>query len=179
MEKYGHGYGGWPASFPGGPPGYPGIPQQPPGGGGSFFTPVSFAHVSSSSYPPQQTIKRGNQTDGCGELWSAVANTPYGTIPGKAKDGTCWYPYGGKEHVTKDFSWITCVRPVEMVWNGGCVPPQAIQCGFQTDGCGYLYAAIAETKWGRIPGKAKDDTCWYSYGGREHHTKDFHWLVMC
>lgn len=177
-------YGGPPA-YPGGPAGYPGMPQpgcggQPtPYGASCYGAPFSLVHVSSSSFPPPQTIQKGNQTDGYGVLWSAVANTPHGTIPGKAKDGTCWYPYGGKEHLTKDFSWITCGRPVEMIWNGGPVPPQAIQCGVQTDGCGNLYAAVAETKWGRIPGKAKDGTCWYSYGGKEHHTKDFHWLATC
>ena len=61
--------------------------------------------------------------------------------------------------------------------NEGHPPELAIKCAFQEDGTRYLYAAIAGTKWGNIPGKAKDSTCWYSYGGREYSTSDFYWLV--
>jgi hypothetical protein len=45
--------------------------------------------------------------------------------------------------------------------------------GHQTDATGDLWCAIAFTEHGKIPGKAKGDTCWYGYGGYEHHTKNF------
>lgn len=50
-------------------------------------------------------IAQGN--DDNGDSWCAVAqNTQWGTIPGKAKDGTCWYSYGGVEYTTKDFKYV-------------------------------------------------------------------------
>jgi len=39
-------------------------------------------------------------------LWCAVANTEWGKIPGKAKEGTCWFPYGGEEKTTTDFQYV-------------------------------------------------------------------------
>lgn len=137
--------------------------------------PVAF--VESPEQPPDHAIKLGYQNDGVGEIYSAVAKTRWGTIPGKAKGKTCWFPYGGKEYTTENFVWLTSMRPVKMKRNEGHPPKVAIQCAFQEDGAGYLYAAIAETKWGEIPGKAKDSTCWYPYGGREYYTSDFYWLV--
>ena len=52
------------------------------------------------------TTSQGNQTDGHGNLWCAVANTPHGKIPGKASKGTCWYSYNGGEHLTQDFEYV-------------------------------------------------------------------------
>lgn len=137
--------------------------------------PVAFVEIPEQ--PPDHAIKLGYQNDGVGEIYSAVAKTRWGTIPGKAKGKTCWFPYGGKEYTTENFVWLTSMRPVKMKRNEGHPPKLAIQCAFQEDGAGYLYAAIAETKWGKIPGKAKDSTCWYPYGGREYYTSDFYWLV--
>ena len=37
--------------------------------------------------------------------------------------------------------------------------------GHQNDGTGPLWCAIANTEWGKIPGKANHDTCWFAYGG--------------
>ena len=137
--------------------------------------PVAF--VESREQLPDHTIKLGYQNDGVGEIYSAVAKTSWGTIPGKAKGKTCWFPYGGKEYTTGNFVWLTSMQPVKMKKNEGHPPKLAIECGFQEDGAGYLYAAIAQTKWGKIPGKAKDSTCWYPYGGSEYYTSDFYWLV--
>ncbi len=148
-------------------------------------------------------------------------------IPGKAKFDTCWYPYGGHEHLTNNFSWVTTERnDCRLVKNDGRFVPGAsalrsvsqfssrlmcacsfLSCspgnekqgksfylwgtttthvvaffhayfriGFQNDGAGYHYAVIAETPHGRVPGKAKDYTCWYPYDGREHITHDFCWV---
>ena len=130
-----------------------------------------------SSCPPTNGLKLGEQEDG--EYWLAIAKSQWGTIPGKANGkGECWYPYGGKEYyVTKEFAYVTSIRPTKLVKN--CSPPPfAIMSGYQTDGAGYVYAAVAESEYGKIPGKAKGDTCWYSYDHQEHSTKNFSWVVL-
>jgi len=128
-------------------------------------------------YDGLERVAVGHQTDGAGTLYAAVALTEWGKIPGKAKESTCWYSYGGKEYVTKQFQWLTSEKRVNLVENLGFPPPRAVLCGFQTDGAGDLYAAVAKTPYGRVPGKAKADTCWYPYGGKEYSTKDFDWVV--
>lgn len=109
----------------------------------------------------------GFQNDGAGALWCAVAKTKWGQIPGKAKSGTCWFPYGGKEHTTNDFTFSSGTLVDRRAGNAH---------GSQNDGAGALWCAVADTRWGKIPGKAQGSTCWYAYGGKEHTTKDFQWL---
>ena len=48
---------------------------------------------------------QGKQLDKHGELWCAVANSYFGRIPEKAKDGRCWFPYGGQEHAPELAAW--------------------------------------------------------------------------
>jgi len=125
--------------------------------GGQEYTTESFVTIHSQGLSREPEGRaQGYQNDGAGELWCAVANTPHGRIPGKAKRSTCWYPYGGKEHTTTDFDFI-------------CDSMQ----GFQNDGAGELWCAVANTPHGRIPGKANHSTCWYPYGGGEHLTENF------
>eukprot|EP00586_Coscinodiscus_wailesii_P000112 CAMPEP_0172478932 /NCGR_PEP_ID=MMETSP1066-20121228/3153_1 /TAXON_ID=671091 /ORGANISM="Coscinodiscus wailesii, Strain CCMP2513" /LENGTH=480 /DNA_ID=CAMNT_0013238887 /DNA_START=1270 /DNA_END=2712 /DNA_ORIENTATION=+ len=104
----------------------------------------------------------GEQNDGAGFMWCAIANTENGKIPGKAdRDGQCWYTYGGEEIETDDFRYV-CENP-------NARKPQ----GWQSDGIGEMWCAVANTEYGPIPGKAMDGTCWYSYGGAEYSTDDF------
>lgn len=136
-----------------------------------------FSPINVSDTFSHKALKLGNQHD-AGDLWVAVANTEWGTIPGKAKDGNCWYSYGGEEHITQDFVWVTSDCPVKLVKNEGIVPPLAVVCGYQ-DNHGYLYPAIADDDTiGRVPGKASGNTCWYPYGGKELATNDFYWIVL-
>merc|ERR1712012_718432 len=100
---------------------------------------------SSSSDSDKEEIGPGYQTDGAGYLWCAVANTEHGRIPGKAKEGICWYPYGGQEHTTDDFDYVRVRR----------------------------LKHSPQTEHDKIPGKAKDGECWYPYGGEEHSTRNF------
>lgn len=139
-----------------------------------------FNLVRSAGRPPNRAIQLGTQTDGAGKLWSAVAHTQWGDIPGKAVGGTCWFSFEGKEHSTGVVSWILPRRAarVGLVMNTGSGPPyNALQVGHQTDGAGQLWAAVAiSDKWGTIPGKAKENTCWYPYNGAEQETSKFYWV---
>jgi len=123
---------------------------------------------------PSNGVK-GFQKDGQGTVYCGVAHTPHGDICGKAKDGQCWYPYGGVETSTTNFSWL-CVPRVHLV-RSNTQPMNAIQVGFQNDGSGPHCAAVAHTpSLGDIPGKAKDGTCWYSIGGKEHVATNWSWV---
>ena len=117
---------------------------------------------------------QGFQNDGAGRLWCAIAETPHGRIPGKAKGYECWYPYGGKEHHTKNFTIVIDQRRRPKILNHKVHPPQ----GKQNDGTGDFWCAVAYTEHGRIPGKANaKGQCWYPYGGKEHMTENFRYIV--
>ena len=133
-------------------------------------------YVESSS-PPENGLKLGKQR--WEDMWVAIANTEWGTIPGKAnKDGTCWYPYNNTEHRTShEFAYVTSIRPTKLV-KSYTPPPLAILSGYQNDGAGYFYAAVADTDSGTIPGKARNGVCWYPYGGGEHKTINFSYVVL-
>ena len=119
------------------------------------------------------------QNDATGYVEPCIAHTPWGDIPSKCKGGTCYIPYGDKEHTGSNFDRISGTEgnPLILVkCKGQGVPPGAVS-GYQNDGAGILYAAIAKTQWGLIPGKAQGNTCWFPYGGREHATNHFSWIV--
>lgn len=129
--------------------------------------------------PPDCALKFGHQTDGAGDLWVGVAETEWGQIPCKAGWGEAWYCYGGSEYSTDDFHYVIHTSPHKFVANDGSGAPEgAIVTGHQTDGRGDQYAAIANSEHGRIPGKACDNTCWYPFGGIEHETTDFDYVVF-
>jgi len=130
--------------------------------------------IRNNGGPAGGAIITGHQNDGAGQVWHAVAHTNHGDIPGKAIGNECWYPYGGREETTNNFSWI--VSAFDLVQGGG-VPQHAIACGHQNDGAGTLYTALAHTQHGDIPGKAMGTTCWYPYGGREETTNNFSWVL--
>jgi len=135
-------------------------------------------HHRSSGVPNSEggrdRIGCGNQNDGAGILFAAVAHTENGEIPGKANDKICWYPYNGKEEQTNNFSFVM-IRTWKLV-KSEFVPLSAIQTGNQ-NGMGKLFAAVAHTEHGDIPGKAKDKLCWYPYNGKEEQTNNFSWVI--
>jgi hypothetical protein len=126
---------------------------------------------------PGASVPQGFQNDGAGALHFAIAHTPHGNIPAKAKGNQAWYPYGGREEVTHDFSWVDIPIGFRTVHNSGGVPPGAIPAGFQNDGAGQLFLALANSQWGKIPAKAKGNQAWFPYGGKENVTGDFEWLI--
>jgi len=141
----------------------------------SYLTMRNWKLVRNTGSPPQGAIAAGFQNDGAGTVWAAIAHTNHGEIPGKAIGNNCWYPYGGKEESTNNFSWI--VSGYDLVRNSGSPPPGAIASGFQNDGAGTVWSAVAHTNQGEIPGKAIGNNCWYPYGGKEESTNNFSWVV--
>jgi len=137
-------------------------------------SPVTFT-LHRTPNPPQFTPS-GHQNDGTGSVWLGVANTQWGDIPCKAVGNNAWFPYGGIEHTTNDFSYVE-VRNSTLV-KAQNPPVNAIPCGHQKDGAGTLWAAIANTQWGTIPAKASGNTAWFPYDGKEHSTHDFFWVVQ-
>jgi len=144
-----------------------GMPQMNMGPG---FT---LHNVAQYSVPPMGTVS-GQQPD-AGVVHLAVAHTQWGDIPAKAIGNTCWFPYAGKEHTTSNFSWMVVPGSV-LIQNTGSPPPNALAAGQQTDGAGTLWAAIAQSQYGQIPGKAIGNNCWFPYGGQEHSTSNFSWV---
>ena len=100
-----------------------------------------FSLIRSPSVPAGTV--QGFQNDGAGTVYAAIAHTQQGNIPGKAQGNNCWYPYGGKEHLTHDFSWI--VAPGYSLKQAYESPAVGLATGHQTDGAGYLWAAIAHS----------------------------------
>jgi len=138
----------------------------------------TLAHRKQFPEPPHTAVSV-RQNDLTGEVWAAVAHTEHGDIPAKAKNQACWYSYADKEETTENFSWLSV--PGYHLTQGSHPPSNAVACGHQTDGAGTLYAAIAHThEWGEIPGKAKDNNCWYPYRGKEYTTDSlsFSWITF-
>jgi len=130
--------------------------------------------------PPPGALQTGCQNDGAGPVWAAVAHTPWGDIPGKAKGGSCWYSYAGAEHDSDNFSYVTArtFTLVRSKLESKGPPPGALQTGFQNES-GKLWSAVAHHPcFGDIPGKAKDNSCWFPYGGQEYCIDDFSWVVI-
>ena len=141
------------------------------------FNPVDFVQNRREKRAPNNAVELGYQKDGVGKtysLYSAVALSRWGAIPGKVMGNTCWFSYEGKEYHTENFVWLTSMRQLQMKENKGSRPQLAVLCA--RNGTAW-YAAIAKTSWGNIPGKAKDSTCFYSYNGKEYSTDEFCWLV--
>lgn len=110
---------------------------------------------------------KGYQNDGAGELLCCVVNTRFGLIPGKCKGDTAWYPYGGKEEYIKGSGF----RVIEGYLLPKGTKPRGAAHGRQNDGAGDLWCAVAHTRWGTIPAKAKGNECWFPYGGKEHYQR--------
>jgi len=119
-------------------------------------------------------LVRAFQTDGFGEIFAAVAHSPHGNIAGKARGADCWYAYGGSEHTCKSFSYVIVNNPHLVKQNNP--PHNAVPCGNQSD-AGTIYAIVAHSQWGDIPGKAvQNGNAWFSHGGKEHSTLNFSWV---
>jgi hypothetical protein len=109
-------------------------------------------------------------------LYAVICHTPQGDIPGKALGNNAWYPYGGVEHTTNDFSYVVGGHGFQK--HTGVQPPNVAPLGHQKDAAGDVYLALAHTEHGDIPGKAKGNQCWYPFGGKEHTTNNFSWIVQ-
>ena len=110
--------------------------------------------MSDGSSPPKNAIISGYQTDGVGDLHTALAIGDHGTVPGKANGDLCWYPYNGKEIKTGQFFGVTAssnnVAKSTFKPNLGSPPSDTIMLGYQYDGAGHLYLGVANSQWGSI-----------------------------
>ena len=84
------------------------------------------------------------------------------------------------EFETDKFSWIVTDYEKTLVNNDGDFDPptNALLATLLHDKNGPYYSIIANTEWGKIPGRANNRDAWFSYGGREHNTQDFDWIVV-
>lgn len=55
---------------------------------------------------PDGALALGFQEDDGENYYVVVAHTEEGDIPGKGKDGKCWYSFGGEERRAEDFSYV-------------------------------------------------------------------------
>ncbi|XP_074660879.1 uncharacterized protein LOC141913287 [Tubulanus polymorphus] len=130
-----------------------------------------------SGCPAVNAVALGFQPN-AGPLYSAVADTPVGRIPGKAKDNTCWYSLNGREECTDQFWWVC--SPSKVSSYRGNFPKNPITGGYQHDGTGIYYLVVADTPYGTIPGKIRpgSNQCSYAYGGREETSSQFSYVVL-
>jgi len=127
--------------------------------------------------PPCDQFKLGHQNDS-GPYWCILAHTAEGPVPGKGRQGSAWYPHGGKEHETKSFSFLRVQHgaTLSLVRAGGHPPHNALDLGRMRDGSVY-HVVICHTPHGNIPGKAKGNKGWFCFSGREHETNNFSFVV--
>ena len=132
---------------------------------------------------PEEGLVPLGEKDSIGKSFClAVAETYWGLIPGKAKNGRCWCTYKGLEYSTKEFSYVQATfNHVKKVTHehdeDECPPEGAIKVGCEKE-AGDMYAAIALGPKGRQTlGKARGHTCMYGQGGQERETDKFCWLI--
>ena len=90
----------------------------------------------------------------------------------------CWYSYGGTEHETNDFSWIVSGLEKRLVNNRGSYVPPKNALHITGPDNQFEYCIIAKTEWGNIPGRTNTINAWFPFGGVEHGTNDFYWIVI-
>jgi len=141
-----------------------------------------YSLVVNTGEQPSDAVLLGFQNDGAGSQALALAHFSFGYIPGKAKDLLCWYSYAGVERDTSDFSWVVAAKDVLTLQknDGSGAPHNALKVQRGTEPLSEpAYSAVAHHELlGTIPGKARDNTCWFPYGGREHQTASFSWVVV-
>ena len=91
---------------------------------------------------------------------------------------SCWYSYGGTEHETNDFSWIVSSLEKRLVNNRGSYVPPKNALHITGPDNQFEYCIIAKTEWGTIPGRTNTINAWFPFGGVEHGTNDFYWIVI-
>jgi len=128
--------------------------------------------------PPCDNFKLGHQNDGAGNLWCVIANTPHGQIPAKAKQNKAWYAHGGREHETSDFHYVRSHAGAHVTLEKARSPPMGVVQGHQQDSGSYYMVICHHTSHGKIPGKSNGNKAWYSWGGKEHETHDFSYVVV-
>ena len=103
------------------------------------------------------------------KYWCAIANTPFGRIPAKVNAANleqCWYiadDGSQEEYMGLDFT---------IIYSQKTRRPNFVK---EVEHCkGNRWAvALAQTRWGKIPGKARDGVCHYIHNKAVYQTKNF------
>jgi hypothetical protein len=109
--------------------------------------------------------------------YCAVANTAFGLIPGKAKEGIMWYGWKGKERSTKDFDYVVESKGGPVARSIVAQPlhksyDEVKPLGRTTDGEDF-WCAIAYTRWGQILGRTNGKVCIFGFRSKEYETTHF------
>ena len=102
-------------------------------------------------------------------------------ILGRGTKDEAYYCYKGQDYLTRDFSWLVTDNNTHLVQTKASpIPPEnAIKVISSLDvknpDC---YFVVARTKDGLIPGTSNGIEAFYAYGGKEHSTTEFHWIVV-
>lgn len=146
---------------------------------------ISFVSVSESPSPPPNTICHGKQhsdLDGDGNLnlWSVMANTPHGKIPGFATKDEAYYSFEGQDYTCRDFSWVVSENNTYLVHsNYNANPPSnALMIAYQQHAFPYYFILGYNKNHGMIPGFYNGTKAVYAYGGKEFTAKEFYWIVV-
>jgi hypothetical protein len=94
--------------------------------------------------------------DDKGDLWSALANTEWGKIPGYVRDNMCYFEYCGPRS-TNDY---TVVKGAVLTDDANEVLPLGDENGEE------IFCAVAQTSNATIPGKARIGYVGYVYDGQ-------------
>lgn len=119
---------------------------------------------------PWHELGQGHELLGHERLWCcAVHDRDYGEIMGKCTETECWYGWRGREyHRVGGFEIFKGMVLDPDLSN----PADRMKFSFRLfqHGYGFLWFALADTPYGKIPGKASKDKCWYTYAGVEYMT---------
>ena len=148
------------------------------------FVPTSVAKLPSYR---NRLATFGQQHDTAAPYCNVIVHSArHGDVPGKGRRfNQGWYSFGGREYYDTHMSnvrWLVTTSSdkkfaLQRHSRGSSVPANAIACG-SPDDSGVFYAAVGYGQHGSVPGKARDDTCWYPWGGKEFATDDFSWVVV-
>jgi hypothetical protein len=113
------------------------------------------------------TEAHGHEDDG--DYMCAIMPTFYGPVPGKTKDGKVWYVDYCGNHSFCESPGIFKVLEGPVIFTSD---PNEIS------NIGQYYCAVANTEWGKIPGRAKDGECWFCCGGEAKSSTDFQYVGL-
>jgi hypothetical protein len=108
----------------------------------------------------------------------------YGEQLGKVTHGSCAFPWGGSEHWSATFEYLTTSRPWQLVGfqQGNPIPSNAVAGGFENNSPEYVCVELlnyGNGNLGFVPGKMVSwGQCDVSYGGQENFESSYYLLEI-